>query len=79
MDGPNSVNYFCGLGQAFYSIGNFEQALKYYEKALAISDKERREGYLDTATIYNNMRIIDITVDFAALISCLPSELLQLA
>ena len=42
-------------GRGFYSLGNYEKALEWYEKALAIREKVLGEEHPDTASTYNNM------------------------
>ena len=47
------------IGWVYYnSMGDYDEALKYYEKSLAIRKEKLGENHLDTATSYTNIGLI---------------------
>ena len=43
------------IAGVYYALGDYAEALKYYQKALAICEKVLGGEHLDTATMYNNI------------------------
>ena len=55
MDVATSYN---NLGVVHDNLGNYEQAKKYYHRALAITLKQLGPEHVDVATSYNNLGLV---------------------
>jgi tetratricopeptide (TPR) repeat protein len=54
---PDIATYYSNLGIAYAGKGEYDKAISYYEKALAIGKKFLGEEHPDIATYYSNLGI----------------------
>lgn len=54
-ENPNHASSYNNLGLVYYSKGDYNTALEYYCKALAIMEKNNQTKNPNTATILNNI------------------------
>ncbi|EGD74102.1 kinesin light chain isoform 1 [Salpingoeca rosetta] len=52
---PSTADSYLGLGNAYYSKGEYDKAIAFYEKALAITVETLGEKHPSTASTYNNL------------------------
>ena len=57
-DHPDVAASYNGIGNVYYSQGQYERALEYYQKGLEINIKVSGQDHPDVATSYQNLAVV---------------------